>query len=116
MNCIHNKDEQEHCEQCNCDKPQHTPTPWKVWENEIWESDDIIIHILKPRHKNGQITKESLSEAKANAAFIVKSVNNHDALLEALKIALEALEPLENEIAETAKDAIQTALAQVEKG
>lgn len=51
---------------------KHTATPWKV-ENGI---------IRTPIFDNKVISRD---EIRANAQFIVKAVNNHDALVEALE-------------------------------
>lgn len=54
---------------------KHTPTPWKVgaWKTYI-DSDDGV-PILACREDNGAV----------NTAFIIKAVNCHVKLLEALK-------------------------------
>lgn len=57
--------------------------------------------------------EEYSEEMQANAAFIVKACNNHDALVEALKYVLDQA-GLSNDSPSYIK--IQTALAQVEKG
>ena len=114
MNCIHNKDEQEHCEECNCDKPQHTATPWKSYNHYVLSSVGDIANCQIVQEGN-PITPE---ESYANAEFIVKACNNHDALMEALKDCLAVLRldsDMEEDFAEEIKKA-KTALAQVEKG
>lgn len=58
----------------------HSPTPWKAY-GELIDTDTIDAGpIALVRNIDG--TKATLD---ANAEFIVKAVNNHDALLEALK-------------------------------
>lgn len=59
---------------------QHTPTPWKVMHNEIgleWniEAGNELIAVLVPKNQRNL----------DNAAFIVRAVNSHEALLAALK-------------------------------
>ena len=56
-------------------------------------------------------TREPLSnaEAEANAVFIVKAVNNHDKLVEALDTLLIQLSPMFNFDFETAPDYVQKA-------
>ena len=68
---------------------QHTPLPWRVNHDG---SDACLIegprtpvphhHVYVARAKGGPGRDEM---AEANAAFIVKAVNSHDDLLEALK-------------------------------
>lgn len=98
------------------DKPQHTPTPWEICGDRkpIKNIKDPIFFKLGIR-KGGRRIAEAHGigeeETKANAAFIVKAVNNHDALVEACRAALVAggLDPL-------IERALQNALAQAEKG
>lgn len=71
---------------------EHTPTPW------IYSKDGEMIYtsgnapfgykLIKPSGKRPE------SEIKANAAFIVKAVNNHESLVEACQIALQRLKDL----------------------
>lgn len=73
MDCIHNKDEQEHCEQCNCDKPQHTAGPWHVDNFDkagicsIKSSDGIVV--AHPHGPSGEWCKVK-EEHRANAQLI----------------------------------------------
>lgn len=58
-------------------KQQHTATPWEVNGLEI-----------QAKNKHETLIAEVYEEnefSKANAEFIVKAVNNHNALVEALK-------------------------------
>ena len=60
-------------------KTKHTPTPW----------------IINPQHTGGIFASfgERIGECgQANAEFIVKAVNSHDALVEALKEAVRIFE------------------------
>lgn len=72
---------------------KHTPTPWRVAERWHVITDD-----------NGQwladtVTVQRLNEEEAaNAAFIVRAVNSHNALVDALRDALGLI--LENGIDE----------------
>lgn len=66
-------------------KQQHTPTPWRISEvfgrghkNHIAGADDYQV-------SDCESYKKSLIEQEANAAFIVKCVNAHDELVEALR-------------------------------
>lgn len=62
----------------------HTPTPWKVegpfLERSIFGEKDLVTRLV------GFDKIQS-----ANAAFIVRAVNSHDALIKALKDALEVI-------------------------
>jgi hypothetical protein len=62
---------------------QHTPTPWSLFGNG---------HCIKGSHETGEagiamcsMAKRTPEENAINAAFIVKAVNHHEALVEALK-------------------------------
>ena len=70
---------------------QHTPTPWRAigpsgaplhdpGDYAIVDADEAII-----AEAFLQVAKDTMHPAAANAAFIVKAVNSHDDLLEALK-------------------------------
>ena len=63
---------------------QHTPTP-TPWEFERYENDSIIVAPFKPKY--GTDTRMLLAKnlSEENAAFIVRAVNSHEALLEACK-------------------------------
>jgi len=58
-------------------KPSHTQLPWKANGNEVCGIADCCFNRDK--------------EDRANAELIVKAVNNHYKLLEACKVALEAM-------------------------
>ena len=73
---------------------EHTPTPWGLnpddrpgmaWNVEIVEGDNPDMRIAFMA--NGR-------HSEANAAFIVKAVNNHDALVKALQGAMVVLESM----------------------
>ena len=57
----------------------HTPTPWEVYSHKI--GDDLTVDI---RSLNGTVVKwagfDCLHKAEANAAHIVKCVNEYDSL------------------------------------
>lgn len=70
----------------------HTPTPWEVGDldhngQRIVRGEHIEICTCW-HHCVGSIEKEM----EANAAFIVKAVNSHDALVAALPAIFHALE------------------------
>ena len=64
---------------------KHTPIPWKVNtfagrpNSEVFSNDTLICDC---RATNVEMTSE---EIEANAEFIVRAVNSHQALLDALK-------------------------------
>lgn len=62
----------------------HTPTPWKNCENAIYGADRTPIcdtmRVLNVDNND--------SPYEANAEFIVRAVNSHEELVEALKIVL----------------------------
>ena len=60
---------------------QHTPTPWSI---KIGNMKKVGTVYLIANEKG--IDKE---ESIANSAFIVKAVNSHEKLVEALKFAIE---------------------------
>lgn len=61
---------------------QPTPTPWHADDTAIFAQDGVLARI--PNHpENGK-------NWKADAEFIVKAVNNHDALVKALREVCDA--------------------------
>lgn len=68
---------------------EHTPTPWKtdaeVGHEAILGPDGLMVADCSIFHR-----KIKASRLPANAAFIVKAVNNHDALVKALRDLEEA--------------------------
>lgn len=91
-------------------KAQHTATPWKVAEVYFNNSPNQW-HITTGKWGDKSICEV---DTQANAAFIVKACNNHDALVEQLRLAFMALKS--GKCIEQTINGIQTALAQVEKG
>lgn len=73
----------------------HTPTPWRVEEGTdlIWGAcnpDDRSSYgmgysIVEGKLPSWKPYKPDYEEREANAAFIVKAVNNHEALVKALQ-------------------------------
>jgi hypothetical protein len=107
---------------------QHTPTPWKIFDAghnafhpgiEGADETTIVVHgregedcgirgFLKDTFRND---KELID---ANAVFIVKAVNNHDALVEALQNVIwnfegktDRLSPVQAKAIEYAKEAVK---------
>ena len=76
-------------------KTKHTETPWKVKGNNI--------DIMAPDVAIGELLVAKVThdghdalEVQANAQFIIKAVNNHDALVEALQKLVLAVDPVIN--------------------
>ena len=68
-------------------KSEHTPTPWEQSISEperVYESGGILVHANGSKYLPD-------AEKVANAAFIVRAVNSHDALIQAANHALDAL-------------------------
>lgn len=89
----HHRGGSDPCELCGKKMPtptpqgQHTPTPWTT--------ENLNPFILGPDEKAVcQMTwgKRPMAEEKANAAFIVRAVNAHEELLEALKTVKQAFD------------------------
>lgn len=74
----------------------HTPVPWQMWA----EGNSVDIYERRSFGKGKFIASvpfqnpidASADEPGANAQFIVKAVNNHERLLEALTLALPYVE------------------------
>jgi hypothetical protein len=74
----------------------HTPTPWALnlnWVGHVYDVagpdyQPICMVALDEHHHDVRL---------ANAAFIVKAVNAHDAMVEALRAALNFIENTESE-------------------
>jgi hypothetical protein len=91
---------------------EHTPTPWRVEKGTglVWGDctlfDDGTPDRLGVPVADGQLERPwaqgkgpSYEEMEANAAFIVKSVNSHDALIDALRaFVVHATYPVSTEI------------------
>ena len=62
---------------------EHTPIPWgkRSYDGDIWGFDFVIV---TPNY-NDSIWVGGADAAEANAAFIVRAVNNHYKLLAALE-------------------------------
>jgi hypothetical protein len=58
----------------------HTPTPWEL----VDAGDGEAVYIDAPEHGDWAIAVPQGENAKANAELIVRAVNSHDALVEAL--------------------------------
>ncbi len=62
----------------------HTPTPWHSDHLAIFAENGVLARL--PNHPDNGLNWA------ADAAFIVKAVNSHDALVKALKVLLEEAE------------------------
>lgn len=73
--------------------PKHSPTPWNLIGSA--QNGTGLASIKDPGWGAlATIYGTGNPEGRANAAFIVTSANNHDALVEALRDALESLKRL----------------------
>ncbi len=94
---------------------KHTPTPWHVGIKQagiiVYDEKGWAICDCKVFHG------EESGEPKENAAFIVKAVNSHEALLRAAKHALQFLDEQSKEnpsYAQTSKGWLREAIQQAE--
>ena|SRR3990167_4956815 len=73
----------------------HSRLPWKLWELNIENEGGVTIAVVHDSSEYPFLDEEHGAEvdaeAEANAAFIVRAVNAHDALVEALGEAYAAL-------------------------
>lgn len=60
-------------------KTQHPPTPWSASNNEIRSLNSVLLATMQKHLLINGINQE------ANAEFIVKACNSHEALVEALE-------------------------------
>lgn len=94
-------------------KTKHTPTPWG------WDSDDLGTWINLDQQEiplpvAKLCDKSKLVDARANAEFICRAVNNFDALLEAAKIGLSYMTPGDKTIYSTDKRTVEKAIQEAE--
>jgi hypothetical protein len=98
----------------------HTPTPWLVFPDFPYRNDGGRIIIATPKQKDGEPWGTEVVNSRwgvtspADAAFIVKAVNNHELLVAALKDAIEALSwyaEEKHQVAINALDAARDALS-----
>lgn len=97
----------------------HTPTPWKVTKNGGISGDGevIICNDTKAvREELAQPVNNGFGRASANSAFIVRAVNSHEELLEALRVIANAGEsgPLSTATWHEAKAIARLAIAHAE--
>lgn len=97
-------------------KAKHTPTPWKIEFNskcEIVAKEGTIATLDLPMKRELGYDGACLLE-EANASFIVKAVNSHEALVEALKLARVLLGGFEDYPGSSEAKKIEEALKQAE--
>lgn len=72
---------------------EHTKTPWQVYDEDC-EDGAVIIHSPSQEVNIAVMSREPemRSEITANAAHIVKCVNLHDELVEALEVVAQELD------------------------
>lgn len=75
---------------------KHTPTPWKregfsVVSHGERESHHWFLAECRPDNGKGTVKVDNEKEAIANAEFIVRAVNSHEALLQTAKELLKAI-------------------------
>lgn len=97
---------------------KHTPTPWKAQietnSNGIVKTFIVgdryigeVFNWAKPSTSSYVQENETLNqEAQANAAFIVRAVNNFDQMLDALKDARDRLDYYQDPLAHAIKQVI----------
>ena len=81
-------------------KNKHTPTPWKVRipsvdilnANQIMSVEDSVENIARCYDTTDAKSGCGEGDKRANAAFIVRAVNSHEALVEALGKACASVE------------------------
>ena len=74
---------------------QHTPMPWQRQGFDILSHGPNGTHAYflarcQPDNGKGVVRVDTEAEAVANADFIVRAVNSHEALLRAAKLAIVA--------------------------
>jgi mevalonate kinase len=67
---------------------EHTPTPWKVFGGLITDSDHRAVAALYNKDDQGEAVRSHATN-EANAEFIVRAVNSHDALVDTLRLVTE---------------------------
>lgn len=73
---------------------KHTPTPWRACGQMIvcQENGFRVAEVAPPDHRaRGKELREDWEFCRGNTEFIVRAVNNHAPLVQALKDCLELL-------------------------
>lgn len=76
------------------DKPQHTPTPWYLYGNEVRTCPTFNHDSVDSDELVGAFEQDSFSEA--DAAFIERAVNCHEELVALLKDMIDYEETYSN--------------------
>lgn len=93
-----------------------SPLPWLVG-NEIFVEDANLHTICVPYGYGDALDKSKLNaQTRANAAFIVRAVNNHERLVEALAKTVDWLASYPSGGATNVYDAARAALAAAKEG
>jgi hypothetical protein len=74
-------------------KTKHTPTPWEEISGSIYQHPSIGAAHIAGMDRSEHLTKPT--ERDANAAFIVKAVNNHERLAHIVKLFLDCFDDFE---------------------
>lgn len=64
---------------------KHTPTPWKLTEMRTRHGHICEVYGANNEYSIAHVAGRNPDEREANALLIVRAVNNHEALVEALK-------------------------------
>ena len=96
---------------------KHSPLPWKVGDGAVsgWVAitDANNDQIVDVNYSDG-MDEPTFFPEQANAELIVRSVNSHDALVEALKDLIRQL-PNDERLADFNLDRAEAALAEAEQ-
>jgi hypothetical protein len=82
----------------------HTPTPWFSDKGAVWDSQDLLRRLLI-----AECIGDSRANAKADAAFIVRAVNAHEALVELARRVAEHFAHTDAPLGIAARDALAKA-------
>lgn len=92
---------------------KHTPTPWKLESYLVGQivNEDESKMIARAGRVNSYESDPDQIERKANAAFIVRAVNSHQQLVEAIKGLMEYASLIEERFDSVATNEARAALA-----
>jgi len=104
----------------------HTPTPWNIgqYQRELdWYGNEVLVTGIYSKQDGVKVAKvetwlgeEYKAESDANAELIVRAVNSHAALLEALKLTLMNAKAPEATDWSAVVQRLERAIAQAEGG
>lgn len=95
-------------------KIKHTPTPWQVIKESQRHDYFGSLYIKAGKTVIANLVFQLDDSEKANAEFIVRAVNSHEALLEAARCAGDAL--VDGQHKDIAINLLRQAIAQAEGG